>query len=747
LVFACSGCIRSVADRGTGWWRVTSDHVRLSTDVDHDRAITAGWAFEDLYRALEQVFPRCDAPPITERVDVTMFAHGDEYDRVSPAHTSGFFRAAQPGILGTEPTLVIRATHRVYGAASGYTEVSGGGYTQIYAHELTHRFVARCYPDAPPWLHEGMAKYFETLRVGGSDVIVGVAPYRVAASGRASSTFHAGGIDITGIGRDHLRAPSELFALAPGEFYADARRSDDYAGAWALVHFLMLGPDHSIRDRFTQYLAAMPQAGGDVRRPSSPLAGLVLDDAVTRYFDAPLNESRVAYAAPSLPDPTIAALDPDEMHLALAHFAAQVGDADIRDETRQHLVLASGDSTTQTRAALLDLEMGFVPDGTSKAAYIAALAAEHPDDLDVLSARAAFEISRRAPTNEARMLLDRLVARTDLRAIDLARAAALTRVLREPILGLDLARRAVATSPSNAYAHMTYAALLTENDYPREAAREIQLGFITLGHAAPPADQAVEIGGVTEEADAARMTSDVLPAATELDASPGRVLALFEGEARATRRATTLDPRCIGFVGAPVGVVAVPADAGPLLVHTLNAIDTVLVLEDAAHRFYCDDDSAGAQRSAVLATFPPGPLVIRVGTFRRLTARVAPPGEPDPEFDWAGGDSYSVAVDRPHGTLDPSLAASSCGLRAPEFKTLDLGTPVVLGRHRAVSPPDGTMPDVVRDEGWVPAMDEFVGRHAVVTALWSVDAAGCSVVAVDVDGGHWLWRVRDLAAP
>ena len=36
---------------------------------------------------------------------------------------------------------------------------------------------------------------------------------------------------------------------------------------------------------------------------------------------------------------------------------------------------------------------------------------------------------------------------------------------------------------------------------------------------------------------------------------------------------------------------------------------------------------------------------------------------------------------------------------------------------------------------------------AGVTALWAFDVAGCPVVAVDIDEGHWLWRIHDLRAP
>lgn len=70
-----------------------------------------------------------------------------------------------------------------------------------------------------------------------------------------------------------------------------------------------------------------------------------------------------------------------------------------------------------------------------------------------------------------------------------------------------------------------------------------------------------------------------------------------------------------------------------------------------------------------------------------------------------------------------------------QWETLAVGSEVVLGHHRAVN----------GDENWDPAMEPFVGRTAHVTELIGVDDQGCGVVHVDVDGGQWFWRARDLA--
>lgn len=65
-----------------------------------------------------------------------------------------------------------------------------------------------------------------------------------------------------------------------------------------------------------------------------------------------------------------------------------------------------------------------------------------------------------------------------------------------------------------------------------------------------------------------------------------------------------------------------------------------------------------------------------------------------------------------------------------------VGAQVILGRHRPV---DG-------DTNWSEDMSRFVGRSARVVGPAGVDGQGCPGVRVDVDGGDWFWRIRDLRA-
>ena len=87
-------------------------------------------------------------------------------------------------------------------------------------------------------------------------------------------------------------------------------------------------------------------------------------------------------------------------------------------------------------------------------------------------------------------------------------------------------------------------------------------------------------------------------------------------------------------------------------------------------------------------------------------------------------------------TVAPERPPEACGMTdaSARFGGLEVGMEVTLQRHRSVG----------GDENWDPGMAHFLGRVARITRLASVDEAGCPGVRVDLDGGTWFWRARDL---
>jgi hypothetical protein len=80
--------------------------------------------------------------------------------------------------------------------------------------------------------------------------------------------------------------------------------------------------------------------------------------------------------------------------------------------------------------------------------------------------------------------------------------------------------------------------------------------------------------------------------------------------------------------------------------------------------------------------------------------------------------------------------ADGCGMTEAEatYRGLQVGAVVTLQRHRWVR----------GEANWRDEMNRYIGRAARVTRLSGVDAQGCPGVRVDVDGGQYFWRVRDV---
>lgn len=93
-------------------------------------------------------------------------------------------------------------------------------------------------------------------------------------------------------------------------------------------------------------------------------------------------------------------------------------------------------------------------------------------------------------------------------------------------------------------------------------------------------------------------------------------------------------------------------------------------------------------------------------------------------------------VPPPQPSYDP--IPRMCGMPSgrESYGGVTVGFQVRVGRH---SPWNG-------DPNWSPQMEPFVGAVGVVTRLDGVDSQGCPGVRVNVDGGQYFWRLRDMQA-
>lgn len=133
-----------------------------------------------------------------------------------------------------------------------------------------------------------------------------------------------------------------------------------------------------------------------------------------------------------------------------------------------------------------------------------------------------------------------------------------------------------------------------------------------------------------------------------------------------------------------------------------------------------------------------GRFLGRVARVTRLSG-VDASGCPGVRLDVDGGRFFWRARDlaigaEPPRELEPLAGAlpDACGQAA--YGPLEVGTEVVLGRHRPIG----------GDANWTGPMSAYVGRRARVVELAGLDESGCPGVRVDADRGEFFWRVRDL---
>lgn len=89
---------------------------------------------------------------------------------------------------------------------------------------------------------------------------------------------------------------------------------------------------------------------------------------------------------------------------------------------------------------------------------------------------------------------------------------------------------------------------------------------------------------------------------------------------------------------------------------------------------------------------------------------------------------------------------TACGMASgtEDYGPLHVGSRVVLGRHTPYTGPGAYGEMVYDDTYWAGDMEAYVGMVATIVSLDTGDPAGCAVVRVDLDGGSWYWRIRDM---
>ncbi|HMD48040.1 MAG TPA: tetratricopeptide repeat protein, partial [Bryobacteraceae bacterium] len=215
--------IPAVAGTVPQWRLARSDHFEVYAQASGERAAAILEHFEQLRAFFVQQGGWKVAGPLPVRVIV--FASADEY---------------QPYRLRTNAdAYYVGSGDRDYIVMAG-ADTRGLG---IAAHEYAHLILRASDLQLPPWLKEGLAEYYTTLRMDDRGVeLGGPLPGRVETL------------------RKHAWMPlTDLMAISDASLQSQERATTDlfYGESWALVEMLALSPGYSAS--FGQLIASSGQ--------------------------------------------------------------------------------------------------------------------------------------------------------------------------------------------------------------------------------------------------------------------------------------------------------------------------------------------------------------------------------------------------------------------------------------------------------------------------------------------------------
>jgi hypothetical protein len=450
LGIAClgaSGCVRSVEARGQNWWSARTAHVHLETDTGRERAIALAVRLERQVQVIRSAFYRC-ALDDRQPVEVTVLAREDEADSLlRDEEIAGRSMGPVDGLLALPPRLLF----------ADYAIRNDGEGRRLLSHEITHHFVDACFHDAPTWLHEGLATVFETAYVAGENVVIGRAPYRVT-QGAMTWRDSTPGLEVVTVPRFFVLPPSILVGLTSERFYhpvtvglqsgvhvlgAATARQGNYASAFALVHYLALGPDPVVRTRFVAYLSALSQGTATSEAAFAETLGAAdLDARVDAYAaEGHFGVTRRPLLSSDASAIELAPVSEARAHLRLAELELSAGGDGAASAARVHLAFAAAAPATRPEALLVRAAFA-----SPRRAVALVRTAERiaPESRDVL--RAAVLVAQQEGQPElAATLAARLATAPDLRAADFVVLAEVERVQGSLDRALEHARLAVVT--------------------------------------------------------------------------------------------------------------------------------------------------------------------------------------------------------------------------------------------------------------------------------------------------------------
>jgi tetratricopeptide (TPR) repeat protein len=210
------------------WIAVRTEHFRLLSNASERSTSKIGARLEQMQQVLALAFNRDAVTALPAHI----YVFKDEAS----------FAPFKIGANGRPDSIV---GYHVGTPSAHYIAIDASAgdrpFRTIY-HEFVHYFVSNTMPFIPLWLNEGLAEYFSTIKVKGTQVDVGL-PIE-------DHRYWLAQYDLIPF--------NEVFKIdhSSPEYQEGARRGTFYAQSWALAHYLM---NHPERKRLNKLLAELQQ--------------------------------------------------------------------------------------------------------------------------------------------------------------------------------------------------------------------------------------------------------------------------------------------------------------------------------------------------------------------------------------------------------------------------------------------------------------------------------------------------------
>lgn len=210
LLLLAGAALPSAVQAKDEWVRLRSDNFVLVGNADRKQLREIAGRLEQFRASITQLLPSLkytrEAP-----TTIMVFNSMRGYGPFRPSNSAGHF------VPGPDANFIVLTTDL------GRTQ---DAYSVIF-HEYTHLLLNHSnWHDIPTWLNEGLAEYYSTFAVQGSDrVLVGAAV--------PAHLYH--------LRSEALLPPETLFAVDNKSPYynEESKQSIFYAQAWLLIHYLM----------------------------------------------------------------------------------------------------------------------------------------------------------------------------------------------------------------------------------------------------------------------------------------------------------------------------------------------------------------------------------------------------------------------------------------------------------------------------------------------------------------------------